>query len=227
MNQGATQENGWSAAYEILTAVGPNGRIHELRSIPTTTTVAGIVSFILQESGYDAREGIAVVLYRDSRALALMSDQTLHEAGVRSGDRLQILFPAEQGGPAWLEVAKYLESQAAGGVIGGAAFGLLISTIHSVRARWRKLNTGRRLPDLEKAEAVEIAIACVCIKFNIDDPCKLVSLSAEHNQNANEWTILLRSNVIERFGGMEVRVKVSTTDPEQAQILIVPSSLIK
>jgi hypothetical protein len=80
----------------------------------------------------------------------------------------------------------------------------IVSFIHSVRARWRKLNTGRRLPDLDKAEAVEIVKACVCIKFNIDDPRKLVSLSAEHNQNANEWTILLRSNVIERFWGMEV-----------------------
>ena len=224
MYQETTKGNGGPAVYEMLAAVGPDGRINELRNIPATATVAEIASFILQESGYDAREGIAIVLYRDGRALVLMSDQTLHEAGVRSGDRLQILFPVEQGGPGWLEVAKYLESQAAGGVIGGTAFGLLFSTIHSVRARWRKLSTGRYLPDLEKAEAVAIAKACVCIKFNIDDPGKLVSLSAEHNQNTNEWTILLRSKVIERFGGMEVRVKVSTTDPEQAQILIVPSS---
>lgn len=234
------------AMYESLVIVGLNGESLELNNVPVTTTVTRLRDTVREHFGYSSLNSYVVNLLRDDGVFILISDQSLQDAGVRSGDRLQVLPPIEGGGPEWAEVERFLELAAASGVTGNVSFYLLARTLESIRTRWRKLREAkhyrreRKILDnesaateiaspevltLEQDEAVRIAESCVCLKFDIN-PRALKTLSARHDvatsHNADEWTILLRSDAVDILGNMYVRVKVPSAEPEQAQILIVP-----
>jgi hypothetical protein len=234
------------AAYDLLVIVGASGESLELHDMAVTTTVVELRDRISEYFAYGNPDSYVIELCREDGTLLLSSDQSLQDAGVRSGDRLQVVSPIGAGGPEWTEVGKYFEQAVASGITGNAAFYLLKSSLKSITARWHRLREARRascerdmldgtsamgevagpeLLPLEQDEAVAIAVYCVCLKFDVS-PHELKVLSAKHegamSGGADEWTILLRTDAIDNFESMHVRVKVPSANPEQSLILIVP-----
>src|SRR5690242_17595266 len=113
------------AVYECLVVVGPDGDSLELNNLPVTTNVAQLRDTVREYFGYGNPDSYIVNLLRDDGVRVLISDQSLQDAGVRSGDRLQMLPPVGAGGPEWAAVERFLELAAAGGVAGNASFYLL------------------------------------------------------------------------------------------------------
>jgi hypothetical protein len=120
----------------ISLSVVTTGLVVELEHVSSAATVAEVVNRIRREAATDWSE--AIILRRGSKALrALSPDESLRGAGVQSGDTL-IFTPSATWGSGWQEVALFLGTSASAGVVGGAAYDLLKSTLRAMTARWQK-----------------------------------------------------------------------------------------
>lgn len=222
--------------YDSLVVKGPysDGKLFLVRHIPVHTTAAELGHIVLERHETFAlklRLGLlCFAVYMPERYKGgsgregmLEPEESLRDAGVREGDYLQVaLLPT--AGLSWLDVGSFLEAAAASGVIGGLAYDLLKSTIMSTARRWQgKQQLEVMDPALNEVEAVSIARACVCLYFGIEDPQKLIASLVQCDAPGSQWTVSFRNHGFDGLGKMEVRVKVSSPEPKDAQILIVPS----
>lgn len=233
--------------YELLIVVGPDGEAWELHNTPATITVGELEAMARAYFGYRELDSHAIGFRTNDGLLLQLPDQSLREAGVQPQDRLQMVPAVTAGGPEWIDVEKFIAEAVASGITGNTAFFLLNKTVRSVRTRLQKLREAKHshtehkplgleeetlkaaqpeILSLKQDEAVDIAVTCICLRFDINPGDLKVVVSTNHSSSPSrkgEWTVMLRSDAAEIFGSAYVRAKVCSADPEHPQIIIVPS----
>lgn len=142
----------------------------------------------------------------------------------------------------WISVASLISGMVISGVAGNAAYDLLKVTCKSVARRWsgRSRLLGRRT--LRTGEAVELARAAVCLKFDIGEPDRL-DLVAAHPitlRSSPEGTLTLRAKRLASLRGsarswscvfslqeeglpesMTILIQANPPDPEHTVIFLL------
>jgi hypothetical protein len=80
-------------------------------------------------------------------------------------------------GSSWQEVALFLGTSASAGVVGGAAYDLLKSTIHAMTARWQQRLGSTANPSLYRYQPLRIAQACLSGSLGVEGPRQLTAVS--------------------------------------------------
>jgi hypothetical protein len=195
------------------------GLVAKLEHVSLAATVAEVVNRVRREAATDWSD-IAVILRSGSgEPRTLSHHESLREAGVKSGDTL-VFAHSVTWGSGWQEVALFMGTSASAGVIGGAAYDLLKSTLRAMAGRWQKHRSSTSAPSLSRDEALRIAQACLSISAGIEDPRDLRALSiapdATSSGGSETWIV----SFILPDRSVEVKVSVPAEGPEHAMVLI-------
>jgi len=224
---GPPRSNDWVT---VFTADGSSS--FDLRHVPVRSTASDrIDSDILhliygkiwnvKYHGWDVSSRSVAVFFKfaDGSLEAIELDESLNDARVRSGDDLLLTFKPALNGSTWLEVANFLESSAAAGIIGSAAYALLTSVVRSVASHKRKRDADRTDPVLSQTEATNIAEACICLKLSVGNPQTLEPVSVKRDtfgRRLEGWTVLIREDETNRI--IEVRIEVPVAEPQRVRV---------
>ena len=101
-------------------------------------------------------------------------DATLRDLDIQDGAVLSISGRVLAGGQFPPNILLFISEAIASGIAGNAAYELLKSAFRTIGVRWRKEGQS-----LYRHEAVELTRACLCLKFDIEEPARLQLLSAD------------------------------------------------
>lgn len=204
--------------YISLTVV-TMGDVRELDHVSLGATVGEVIERVRREAAIDWSDILVTVRSGGPELRAVSPKQTLLEAGIAEGDTL-IFTPSATWGSGWQEVAIYLGTSASAGVIGGAAYDLLKSTIKTLAARWQGHRGSDPAPSLSQDEALRIAHACLSLTTRIEDrgDLRVVSIRSEAARGSGSETWVVTFILPDR--SVEVKVLVPEEGPEHTMVLL-------
>jgi hypothetical protein len=196
------------------------GSVVKLERVPLAATVAEVVNSVRGEPLTDWSE-VALLLSRPGRGepQKLSPQQSLGEAGVQPGDALIHAYTV-QWGSGWQEIGLFLASSAGAGVIGGAAYDLLKSTLRTAARRWGKRRSATAASSLSRDEVLRIAQACLAIDAGVGRPGDLKAVSIDRDPTGSggpeAWTVSFALPHRE----VALKISVPADGPEHAMIFI-------
>ena len=196
------------------------GSVVKLERVPLAATVAEVVNSVRGEPLTDWSE-VSLGLSRPGRGepQTLSPQQSLREAGVQSGDALIHAHPI-RAASGWQEIGLFLASSAGAGVIGGAAYDLLKSTLRTAAKRWGKRQAETSASSLSRDEILRIAQACLAIDAGVGRPgdLKAVSIDRDPADSGGPETWIVSFTLPHKE--VAVKISVPTDGPEHAMIFI-------
>ena len=202
----------------ISLSVATIGNVVKLEHVPLTATIAEVVNGVRREPLTDWND-VALILFRrgNREPQTLSPHQSLREAGVLSGDTLIHGYPIKLSS-GWQEVGLFLATSAGAGVVGGAAYDLLKSTLRSAAGRWRERRASTS-PSLSRDEVLRIAQACLAMDSGIElQGLKAVSIGPDPTSRGGPETWVVCFMLPHQ--DLEVKVSVPADGPEHAMVFI-------
>lgn len=216
---GARSDEPVAAAEDSISiTVTTFGSVVKLDHVPLTATVAELVDSVRREPVTDWNE-VALLLHRPGREepQTLSPRQSLREADVQSGDTLIHAY-AVRWASGWQEVAFFLATSSSAGVVGGAAYDLLKSTVRRATGRWWR-RQGSASPSLSRDEALRIAQACLSLDSGIElRDLRSVEIGLDRTSSGGPETWIV--SFLLAHSQIEVKVSVPPDGPEHALIFI-------
>lgn len=208
-----------TADEQIALSVVTMGLVVEFEDVSPAALVSEVINRVRREAATDW-SGIAVLLRSgDSEPRTLSPHQSLRAAGVRSGDTL-IFAASATWGSGWQEVALFFGTSASAGVVGGAAYDLLKSTLHEMTARWQQRRGSTATPSLDRYEALRIAQACLSGSLGVEDPRQLTAVSIRPDSATTNGPVTWTVTFVLPDRSVEVKVSVPAEGPVHTMILL-------
>lgn len=208
-----------TADEQITLSVLTMGLVIELKDVSPAALVSEVINRVRREAATDWSDIAVLLRSDDGEPRTLSPHQSLRAAGVQSGDTLIFAFPVALGS-GWQEVALFLGTSASAGVVGGAAYDLLKSTLHAMAARWQQRRGSTATPSLDRYEALRIAQACLSGSVGVEDPRQLtaVSIRPDSSTTNDAVTWIVTFTLPDR--SVEAKVSVPDEGPEHTMILL-------
>jgi hypothetical protein len=233
-----------------LTVVGPDTQTFQIEGIPGDTLVKDLITEVLN-IGYPEIPGRQLRWVADladddqtQTRVRLDPNATLLEAGVRDHSRIDVRSEATAGGGFALpELITFIGGMVLSGAVGNAGYDLLKVTCKSVSEHWSNRNRLLSRQGLRASEAVGLAQAAACLRFDIDDPDRLrldaarpialrydprgirsikVKRFASQRGPAKSWSCVFSLREEALPASMTIVVQANPPDPERTFIYLLP-----
>lgn len=208
-----------TADEQIALSVVTMGLVVELEDLSPAALVSDVINRVRREAATDWSDIAVLLRSGDGEPKSLNPHDSLRAAGVQSGDTL-IFASSAHWGSGWQEVALFLGTSASAGVIGGAAYDLLKSTLHAMAARWQQRRGSTATPSLDQYEALRIAQACLSGSVGVEDPQQLTAVSIRPDSATTKGAVTWIVTFMLPDRSVEAKVSVPAEGPERTMILL-------
>ena len=195
------------------------------------------------EVAWRLRRWVADLVDDDGYCARLDPNATLLEAGVRDHSRIAVMAESTAGGFALPELITFIGGIVLSGTVGNAGYDLLKATCKSVSEHWSNRNRLLSGQGLRASEAVGLARAAACLRFDIDDPDRLrleaarpIALRydfrgirsiktkrfASRRGPAKSWSCVFSLREEALPASMTIVVQANPPDPERTFIYLLP-----
>ena len=204
---------------QVALSVVTMGLVVELKDVSPAALVCDVINRVRREAATDWSDVAVLLRSGDGEPKTLLPHQSLRAAGVQSGDTL-IFASSATWGSGWQEVVLFLGTSASAGVIGGAAYDLLKSTLHAMAARWQQRHGSTAAPSLDRYAALRIAQACLSGSVGVEDPRQLTAVSIRPDSATTNDAVTWIVTFMLPDRSVEVKVSVPAEGPEHTMMLL-------
>ncbi len=232
-----------------LTVAGPDLQVFLIEGITGDKLVKELVTEVFKvgyaETPWRLGRWVADLLDDDQALTRIRLDPnaTLLDAGVRDRSRIAVGLHATAGGFALPELITFIGGMVLSGAVGNAGYDLLKATCKSVSERWSNRNRQPTKRGLRASEAVGLARAAACLRFDIDDPDRLhleaarpidlrydnegirslkTKRFASRRDTAKSWSCAFSLCEEGLPASMTIVVQANPPDPERTFIYLLP-----
>jgi hypothetical protein len=229
-----------------LTVVTVDAQVFYIEGIAGDELVRVLVAEVFKVAYPDVtwRVGRLVAdLVNDDGQTRLDPNATLLEAGVRDHSQIYIGTETSGGGFGLPELVTFVGGMVLSGAVGNAGYDLLKATCKSISEHWSNRNRLLSRRRLRASEAVGLAQAAACLRFDIDDPDRLrldaarpIVLRYDHEGirvlktkrfasrrgTAKSWSCVFSLCEEGLPASMTIVVQANPPDPERTFIYLLP-----
>jgi hypothetical protein len=230
-----------------ITVVGPDGQVFRIEGIAGDELVKDLATEVLKtgyaEVAWRLRRWVADLVDDDDHRVRLDPNATLLEAGVGDHSQIAVMAESTAGGFALPELITFIGGMVLSGTVGNAGYDLLKATCKSVSEHWSNRNWLLSGQGLRASEAVGLARAAACLRFDIDDPDRLrleaarpIALRydfrgirsiktkrfASRRSPAKSWSCVFSLREEGLPASMTVVLQANPPDPERTFVYLLP-----